>query len=80
MVGSNYVVVEFLSDLVALTLNIRLRLVYATHVCSLVSKKYLPMRWQMSVRFQKFLKFGVDFLEQIPYTMGVGSPNKLKLS
>ena len=32
MVGSNYVVVEVLSNLVALALNIRLRLVYATHV------------------------------------------------
>lgn len=30
--------------------------------------------------FKKFLKFGVDFLKQIPYTMGVGSPNKLELS
>nr|DAY85058.1 MAG TPA: hypothetical protein [Caudoviricetes sp.] len=43
-------------------------------------KKYSPAHWQISIRFQKFLKFGVDFLKQIPYTMGVGSPNKLKLS
>lgn len=80
MVGSNYVVVEVLSNLAALALNICFRLVYATHVCGPVSKKKLPMRWQISVSFQKFLKFGVDFLNQMPYTMGVGSPNKLKLS
>ena len=55
MVGSNYVVVEVSGNLTALGLDIRIRLVYATHVCgSDAKKKYLPMRWQIPVKSQKF--------------------------